>query len=101
MNIYVGNLDEKVTEQELQTAFAAFGKVDTARLITDRYTSKPRGFGFVEMPNATEANAAIQGMNGKALGGRPLTVNEARPKTEGGPRRDSRGGGGGGGGARW
>lgn len=98
MNIYVGNLDEKVTEQELQTAFAAFGKVDTARLITDRYTGKPRGFGFVEMPNATEANAAIQGMNGKPLQGRPLTVNEARPKTEGGPRRDSRGGGGGG---RW
>lgn len=98
MNIYVGNLDEKVTEQELQTAFAAFGKVDTARLITDRYTGKPRGFGFVEMPNATEANAAIQGMNGKPLQGRPLTVNEARPKTEGGPRRDSRGRGGGG---RW
>jgi RNA recognition motif-containing protein len=91
MNIYVGNLSFKTTEQELQEAFEAFGEVSSAKIITDTYTGKSRGFGFVEMPNAAEAKAAIDGMNGKELGDHALKVNEAKP------REDRRSGGGGGG----
>lgn len=104
MNIYVGNLSREVVEEDLQQIFAAFGTVQTAAMIKDKFTGESRGFGFVEMPNKEEATAAIAALNGKDLKGRPLTVNEARPKTEGGSRGGgfggNRGGGGGFGGGR-
>ena len=91
MNIYVGNLPREATEDDLRQAFEAFGQVTSAKIITDKFTGDPRGFGFVEMSNSTEAQAALTGLDGKDLKGRTLRVNEARPRTEGG-----RGGGGGG-----
>lgn len=87
MNIYVGNLPRELTESELRKAFEAYGKVDAVTIIKDKFTGSSRGFGFVEMPQTEEAKAAIAGMNGRELGGRKLTVNEARPKTEGQERR--------------
>ncbi len=95
MNIYVGNLSYKVTETDLQTAFEAFGQVESVKIIMDKYSGKSKGFGFVEMPDKDEATAAIKDLNGKDLEGRSLNVNEARPRSEG-----RRGGGGGGGGGR-
>jgi len=92
MNIYVGNLSYTTTEDDLRQAFGNFGEVTSAALIKDKFTGKSRGFGFVEMPSQEEAMAAIQGMNGAELGGRVLTVNEARPRSE-----ERRGGGGRGG----
>jgi cold-inducible RNA-binding protein len=94
MNIYVGNLSFKAAENDLRQAFAAFGAVTSVAIIKDQVTSKSRGFAFVEMANSTEAQAAIAGLNGKDLMGRPLMVNEARPRTPGGgggggPRRNS------------
>jgi len=100
MNIYVGNLAREVTDEDLKQAFGAFGQVATATLIKDKFSGEPRGFGFVEMPNNTEAQAAITGMNGKDLKGRNISVNEARPRSEGG-RGGGRGNGGGGGGRRF
>ncbi|MDZ7582143.1 MAG: RNA-binding protein [Deltaproteobacteria bacterium] len=94
MNIYVGNLTYAVTEDDLRQAFEAFGKVDSAAIIKDKYSGQSKGFGFVEMPSGDEARAAIEGLNGKDLKGRTLNVNEARPRAE------KRGGGGGGGGGR-
>ncbi|MDR3570031.1 MAG: RNA-binding protein [Syntrophobacteraceae bacterium] len=91
MNIYVGNLAARTTEQELREAFESFGEVDSAKIIKDNFTGKSRGFGFVVMPSQEQAQAAIEGLNGKELEGSPLTVNEAKP-------RENRGGGGGGGG---
>ena len=91
MNIYVGNLPFETTDDSLHVAFTEFGEVASARVITDRMTGRSRGFGFVEMPQNDEAEAAIRSMNGRDLQGRSLTVNEARP-------REDRGGGGGGGG---
>ena len=82
MNIYVGNLSYEVTDENLQEAFAAFGQVSSARVVRDRDTGRSRGFGFVEMPTQAEAQAAIQGLNGKDLWGRTLNVNEARPRAE-------------------
>ena len=99
MNIYVGNLSPEITEEELREAFEAFGPVESVNIITDRYTGHPRGFGFVEMPNKPEAQAAITGLNGNELKGRTLSVNEARPRSEGG-RGGGRPGGGYGGGRR-
>jgi len=96
MNIYVGNLSPDTTEGDLREAFAAFGQVSTATIIKDRFSGEPRGFAFVEMPTRTEAQNAITGMNGKALKGRTLSVNEARPRTEGGSGGSGSGGGGGG-----
>jgi len=93
-NIYVGNLDYNVNEEQLRAAFEAYGQVDKVTLIRDRDTGQPRGFGFVEMAGDTEAGNAIQGLNGSQLGGRAITVNEARPRLE------RTGGGGGGGGRR-
>jgi RNA recognition motif-containing protein len=90
LNIYVGNLSYDTTDRELEAAFAAYGAVTSARIATDRDTGRPRGFGFVEMANQTEAEAAIAALNGTQLQGRTLNVNEARP-------REDRGGGGGGG----
>tara|TARA_B100001123_G_scaffold349245_1_gene399158 strand:+ start:658 stop:990 length:333 start_codon:yes stop_codon:yes gene_type:complete len=98
MNIYVGNLPFETTEDALQVAFTEYGSVDTARVITDRMTGRSRGFGFVEMPNNDEAEAAIKALNGKDFNGRALTVNEARPREDRGPRGGGGGGYGGGGG---
>ena len=91
MNIFVGNLDWATTEDALRELFEPFGTVERVQLITDRETGRPRGFGFVEMPNATEAQAAIDGLNGTVLGGRALTVNEARPREERRPRDEGDG----------
>jgi RNA recognition motif-containing protein len=100
MNIYAGNLSYEVTENELKEAFEAFGKVDTVKIIKDNDTGRSKGFGFVEMPDDTEAQAAINGLNDKDLKGKTLKVNTARPKTEGGGGRSGGGYGGGGGGNR-
>ena len=100
-NIYVGNLDYNINEDELRGAFEAYGQVDNVTIMRDRDTGQPRGFGFVEMANDEEAEKAIAGTNGTQLGGRNINVNEARPKTErsgGFGRRPSGGGGGYGGG---
>jgi len=91
MNIYVGNLSYEVTEEELRQEFEAFGKVESVNIITDKYSGRPKGFGFVEMPSVSEGQAAITGLNGKTLKDRTLNVNAARP------RSDNRGGGFGGG----
>ena len=98
MNIYVGNLSHQTTEDELREAFEAFGQVESANIIKDRYSGESRGFGFVEMPSKEEAEKAVEEMNGKDLMGRALNVSEARPRREGGGR--GRGGGGGRGGGR-
>lgn len=82
LNIYVGNLSFETSESDLQAAFAAYGAVSAARIATDRDTGRARGFGFVEMANQAEAQAAIAGLNGKDLHGRTLTVNEARPREQ-------------------
>ena len=82
-NIYVGNLDFNVSEDELRQAFAAYGQVENVTVLKDRDTGQPRGFGFVEMANDEEAEKAISAMNGYQLGSRALNVNEARPKTGG------------------
>ena len=82
MNIYVGNLSYEVTEEELRQEFTAFGEVTSVRIITDRYTGRPRGFGFVEMSTSSEGKAAIDGLNGKALKDRTLNVSEARPRSD-------------------
>jgi cold-inducible RNA-binding protein len=103
-NIYVGNLDFNVSEDELRQAFAAYGQVDNVTILKDRDTGQPRGFGFVEMANDEEAEKAINGINGTQLGSRALNVNEARPKVSkgfgGGGGRGGFGGGGGRGGNR-
>jgi cold-inducible RNA-binding protein len=101
--LYVGNLAYGVKDSDLQDLFAAHGTVDTAQVIMDRDTGRSKGFGFVEMSSDQEARAAISALNGKEVDGRNLTVNEARPKEEGGGRSGGggRGGGGyGGGGGR-
>ena len=80
MNIYVGNLSYTLSESELRDAFADFGEVSSVKVLMDRETGRSRGFGFVEMPNQSEGEAAIAQLNGKELSGRALRVNEARPK---------------------
>jgi len=101
--LYVGNLAYAVTDGDLQDLFGPFGTVESAQVVQDRNTGRSKGFGFVEMANDAEAEAAIAALNGKDHNGRPLTVNEARPKTEGGGGRPGGGrdggswGGGGGG----
>ena len=102
MNIYVGNLSYEVTEEDLRLAFESFGQVKSAAIIKDRYSGQSKGFGFVEMSSKTEAQSAIDGLNGKDLKGRALNVNEARPRTENRGGRGIGGGdrGGGGGGGR-
>ncbi len=110
MKIYVGNLSYETTEESLRDLFTEHGDVEEVAVVTDRDTGRPRGFAFVTMPDATQAQAAITAINGTELGGRTLNVNEARPKTGGGGGgrggggggRGGRGGGGGGGGRdRW
>ena len=90
MNIFIGNLSFSTTEEELHAEVAAFGEVTSVNIIMDRDTGRSRGFGFVEMANSDEAQAAIASLNGKQVGGRALTVNEARPREP----RSNRGGGG-------
>ncbi len=80
MNIYVGNLSFAMTEDELLEAFAQYGDVTSAKIINDHETGRSRGFGFVEMPNASEGQIAIEKINGEELKGRPVRVNEARPR---------------------
>jgi RNA recognition motif-containing protein len=99
-NIFVGNLSFGSTDQDIRALFEVYGAVDRVSIVTDRESGQPRGFGFVEMGDDGQGERAISGVNGQELGGRALTVNEAKPKTGGG------GGGGrdrnrGGGGGRW
>mgnify|MGYP001398943367 CR=1 FL=1 len=94
--LYVGNLAYSVRDENLQELFSQFGTVRSAQVISDRESGRSKGFGFVEMDNDQEAQAAIDGLNGKPHEGRPLTVNEARPRED----RGGRGGGGGFGGGR-
>ncbi|MBN2543429.1 RNA-binding protein [bacterium] len=90
MNIYVGNLPKDLSEADLKAAFEAYGQVESAKIIKDRYSGESRGFGFVEMPSQDEAKEAMEAMNGSDLKGSTLKVNEARPRT---PRRRPGGGG--------
>jgi len=104
MKIYVGNLSYEVTEEELRQEFEAFGAVESANIITDKYSGRPKGFGFVEMPSVSEGQAAITALNGKTLKDRTLNVNAARPRSDdrgGGSYGDRRGGGSGGGKRRY
>jgi RNA recognition motif-containing protein len=96
MDIYCGNLAYATTDDGLKAAFAAYGEVTSARVVTDRMTGRSKGFGFVEMPNAEQAEAAIAALNGSEMDGRPIRVNESQPK----PQDDRRGGGRGGFGGR-
>lgn len=94
MNIYCGNLAYAVTEDDLRAAFAEFGEVTSVNIITDKFSGQSKGFGFVEMDDNSQADAAIKALNDQALGGRNLRVNQAKPREE----RPRQGGGGGG---RW
>ena len=98
MKIYVGNMPYSVTEEDLKQAFEAFGQVESVTIIKDKMSGQSKGFGFVEMGSADQAQAAFSGMNGKDLKGRKLNVNEARPRQDdgrgGGMRRPGGGGGG-------
>jgi len=96
MDIYVGGLSYGVTEEDLKRAFEGFGKVESVNIIKDRLTGKSKGFGFVQMPINEEAQAAIEGLNGKELKGRTMTVNKARPRSD-----DRQGGRGRPGGRPW
>ena len=96
MNIYVGNLAYEVTQDDLREMFEEFGQIESVSVITDKFSGRSKGFGFVEMPSKDEGQAAIDDLNGKELKGRDLNVNEARPRTD--FRNDNRRGGGGGGG---
>ena len=91
MNIYVGNLSHQVTEDDLRKAFEAFGQVESANIIKDKFSGESRGFGFVQMPSKQQAQEAIEQMNGTDLMGRSINVNEARPRPAG--RQGGRGGG--------
>ena len=93
MQIYVGNLNYRSTEDDIREAFEQFGSVERVQIIIDKETNRPRGFAFVQMPDDTEGRAAIDGLNGKDLQGRSLRVNEALPQ-EGGARRPPRSGAG-------
>jgi len=93
MKIYVGSLSYKATEEDLKKEFESFGQVESTNIVKDRYSGESRGFGFVEMPNKDEAQSAIEGLNGRELKGRKLSVNEARPRSEGFRGGGRRGGG--------
>ena len=82
MNIYVGNLSYSVTEDELRESFGSFGEVSSVNIITDRFSGQSKGFGFVEMPENTEAEAAIKALDGQEMKGRNLKINQARPRRE-------------------
>ena len=87
MNIYVGNLGPDVTEAEIAELFKPFGQVESVELVRELFTGKGKGFGFVEMPGRQQSRDAIAGLNGREHAGRPLKVNEARPRPERGRRR--------------
>ncbi len=95
-NIYVGNLPYETTGEDLVELFQPYGSVISGQVVMDRFSGRSRGFGFVEMADDHEAQAAIDALNGQPYGGRPLTVNEARPRTDAPPRHSYGGGGGGG-----
>ena len=80
MNVYVGNLSYDLSEEDLKSAFEEYGEVTSAKIISDRYSGRSKGFGFIEMTSDEEGKAAIEGLTGKELGGRAIVVNEARPK---------------------
>ena len=82
MNVYVGNLNYDLSEDDLKQAFEEFGEVTSAKIISDRYSGRSKGFGFVEMSSDDEAKAALEALSGKELNGRTMVVNEARPKTQ-------------------
>jgi len=86
MNIYVGNLSFDASEEDLQKLFSGFGQVSSVTIVKDKYSGQPRGFGFIEMPERSEAQAAIENLNGKELLGRSINVSEARPRTDRGGR---------------
>ncbi|HMP88780.1 MAG TPA: RNA-binding protein [Kiritimatiellia bacterium] len=88
MNIFVGNLPYAATDSDLRKAFEAYGQVSSASVIVDKFTGKSRGFGFIEMPNAEQGQAAIAALNDQELHGRPMRVNEAKPREERPPRRE-------------
>jgi len=94
MDIYVGSLPYDVTEDDLKQAFGAFGTVESVNIVKDKFTGKSKGFGFVQMPSQEQAQAAIDGLNGKEFKGRTLNVNKARPKSEVRQGNQGRGGGG-------
>ncbi|WGZ95003.1 MAG: RNA-binding protein [Candidatus Thiothrix putei] len=98
MNIYVGNLPYKITENDLRDLFSAYGEVTSVSMIKDKMTGQSKGFGFVDMPDAAEGNAAIQGLNEQAVQGRNIKVNEAKPREDRPRDGGGRGGFGGGGG---
>ncbi len=100
-NIYVGNISFQTSDSDLEQLFAEFGQVDRANVVIDRQTGRSRGFGFVEMANEAEAQKAISELNGKEIGGRTLTVNIARPRTDRPAGRGGMGGGRGGSGGRY
>ena len=91
MKIYVGNLSYEVTEEELRQEFEAFGEVTSVNIITDKYSGRPKGFGFIEMASVSEGQAAIAGLHGKTLRDRTLNVNAARPRSDSGGGRFSGG----------
>ncbi|MBD3333456.1 RNA-binding protein [candidate division GN15 bacterium] len=91
MNIYIGNMSFDTTEDQLRQAFEGYGEVSTVKIITDRDSGQPKGFGFVEMASKDEAMAAISGLNGQEMNGREVNVNEARPRKEGGNRNGKNG----------
>jgi RNA recognition motif-containing protein len=97
MNIYVGNLAHDTNDEDLQQAFKSFGQVESVNIIKDKFTGASKGFAFVEMPSKDEAQAAIDGLNGKDLNGQAVIVNEARPRTDnrGGHKHGGKGHGGG------
>jgi RNA recognition motif-containing protein len=95
MKIYVGNLSYEMTEDQLAAEFGTYGKVESVAIPSDKFSGRPRGFAFVEMPTKAEAEAAITGLNGKTLKDRTIVVNESKPRTD-----NNRGGGGGYGGGR-
>jgi len=86
MNIFIGSLPFAVKDEALKELFATYGEVSSARVVTDKFTGRSKGFGFVEMPNDSEAEQAISALNGKAVKNREISVTVARPKTEGGDR---------------
>ena len=94
MNIYVANIPWKATEEELKGLFAEYGEVSSAKIVIDKFTQRSRGFGFIEMKDDNAGKNAINELNGADFMGKNLVVNEARPKTEGGPRSGGGGGGG-------
>ena len=93
MNIYVGKLDYNTTVDELKTAFEEHGQVESVQIITDKYTGRSKGFGFVTMPNDDEANAAMEALNGSQLGKQTIVVNKAKPRENRGGNRGGRGSG--------